>query len=322
MKAIRIHAPGGPEVMRLDDVPQPAPKTGEALVKVDAAGLNYIDVYFRSGLYKAEYPLTLGLEAGGTVTAVGPNVTEVKVGDKVAYTGVPGAYAEYAVVPAARLVVLPAGVSTRHGAAAMLQGMTAHYLATSTYPLKSGDTCLVHAAAGGVGLLLCQMAKMRGARVIGTVSTDEKAKLAREAGADEVIIYTRQDFEAEVKRLTGGKGLQVVYDAVGKTTWEKSLSSLAPRGLMALYGQSSGPIGTIDPGILNTKGSLFLTRPSLNHHIATREELVQRAGDVLGWIRDGKLKMRMEFEFPLKDAAEAHRALEGRQTTGKVLLVP
>jgi NADPH2:quinone reductase len=322
MKAIRIHGPGGPEVMRLDDVPQPEPKPGEAVVKVDAAGLNYIDVYFRSGLYKAEYPLTLGLEAGGTVTAVGPNVSEVKVGDKVAYTGVPGAYAEIAAVPAARLVVLPAGVSTRQGAAAMLQGMTAHYLATSTYPLKPGDTCLVHAAAGGVGLLLCQMAKMRGARVIGTVSTDDKAKLAREAGADEVIIYTRQDFEQEVKRLTGGKGLQVVYDAVGKTTWEKSLNSLAPRGLMALYGQSSGPIGTIDPGILNTKGSLFLTRPSLNHHIASREELVQRAGDVLGWIRDGKLKARMEFEFPLRDAAEAHRALEGRRTTGKVLLVP
>jgi NADPH2:quinone reductase len=322
MRAIRIHAAGGPEVMRLDDVAQPSPKAGEAIVKVDAAGLNYIDVYFRSGLYKAEYPLTLGLEAGGTVTAVGPNVTEVKVGDKVAYTGVAGAYAEYAAVPAARLVVLPSGVSTKQGAAAMLQGMTAHYLATSTYPLKKGDTCLVHAAAGGVGLLLCQMAKMRGARVIGTVSTDEKAKLAREAGADEVILYTRQDFEAEVKRLTDGKGLQVVYDAVGKTTWEKSLNSLAPRGLMALYGQSSGPIGTIDPGILNTKGSLFLTRPSLNHHIASREELSQRAGDVLGWIRDGKLKMRMEFEFPLKDAAEAHRALEGRQTTGKVLLVP
>jgi NADPH2:quinone reductase len=322
MKAIRIHAAGGPDVMRLDDVPQPAPKAGEALVKVDAAGLNYIDVYFRSGQYKAEYPLTLGLEAGGTVAAVGPNVSEVKVGDKVAYTGVPGAYAEFAVVPAARLVVLPAGVSTRHGAAAMLQGMTAHYLAISTYPLKAGDTCLVHAAAGGVGLLLCQIAKMRGARVIGTVSTDEKAKLAREAGADEVIIYTRQDFEAEVKRLTGNQGVQVVYDAVGKTTWEKSLNSLAPRGTMALYGQSSGPIGTIDPGILNTKGSLFLTRPSLNHHIASRAELTQRAGDVLGWIRDGKLKMRMEFEFPLKDAAAAHMALEGRQTTGKVLLVP
>ena len=322
MKAIRIHAPGGPEVMKLEDAPQSTPKAGEALVKVDAAGLNYIDVYFRSGQYKAEYPLVLGLEAGGTVTAVGPNVSEVKVGDKVAYTGVPGAYAEYAVVPAARLVVLPAGVSTKQGAAAMLQGMTAHYLACSTYPVKSGDTCLVHAAAGGVGLLLCQIAKMRGARVIGTVSTEEKAKLAREAGADETINYTTQDFEAEVKRLTGGKGLQVVYDAVGKTTWDKSVSSLAPRGMIALYGQSSGPIGQIDPQILNAKGSLFLTRPSLNHHIASREELLSRAGDVLGWIRDGKLRMRMEFEFPLKDAAEAHRALEGRKTTGKVLLLP
>ena len=322
MKAIRIHATGGPEVMRLDDIPQPVPKAGEAIVKVDAAGLNYIDVYFRSGLYKAEYPLTLGLEAGGTVTAVGPNVSEVKVGDKVAYTGVAGAYAEYAAVPAARLVVLPAGVSTKQGAAAMLQGMTAHYLACSTYPLKKGDTCLVHAAAGGVGLLLCQMAKMRGARVIGTVSTQEKAKLAREAGADETINYTTQDFEAEVKRLTDGKGVQVVYDAVGKTTWDKSLNSLAPRGLIALYGQSSGPIGQIDPQILNTKGSLFLTRPSLNHHIASRDELQSRANEVLGWIAGGKLRMRMEFEFPLKDAAEAHRALEGRKTTGKVLLVP
>ncbi len=322
MKAIRIHAAGGPEVMRLDDVPQPAPKAGEAIVKVDAAGLNYIDVYFRSGLYKAEYPLTLGLEAGGTVTAVGPNVSEVKVGDKVAYTGVAGAYAEYAAVPAARLVVLPAGVSTKQGAAAMLQGMTAHYLACTTYPLKKGDTCLVHAAAGGVGLLLCQMAKMRGARVLGTVSTEEKAKLAREAGADATINYATQDFEAEVKRLTDGKGVQVVYDAVGKTTWDKSINSLAPRGLIALYGQSSGPIGQIDPQILNTKGSLFLTRPSLNHHIASREELQSRAGEVLGWIAGGKLRMRMEFEFPLKDAAESHRALEGRKTTGKVLLVP
>jgi NADPH:quinone reductase len=322
MKAIRIHAAGGPEAMRLEDVAEPTPNAGEAVVKVDAAGLNYIDVYFRSGLYKADYPLTLGLEAGGTVTAVGPNVSEVKVGDKVAYTGVPGAYAQFAAVPAARLVVLPSGVSPRQGAAAMLQGMTAHYLACSTYPLKKGDTCLVHAAAGGVGLLLCQIAKMRGARVIGTVSTDEKAKLAREAGADETIIYTRQDFEAEVKRLTDGKGLQVVYDAVGKTTWDKSLNSLAPRGVIALYGQSSGPIGQIDPQILNTKGSLFLTRPSLNHHIASRDELQSRASEVLGWIRDGKLRVRMEFEFPLKDAGEAHRALEGRKTTGKVLLVP
>jgi NADPH2:quinone reductase len=322
MKAIRIHAAGGPEAMRLDDVPQPTPKAGEAIVKVDAAGLNYIDVYFRSGLYKAEYPLTLGMEAAGSVTAVGPNVSEVKVGDKVAYTGVAGAYAEYAAVPAARLVALPAGVSTKQGASAMLQGLTAHYLATSTYPLKKGDTCLVHAAAGGVGLLLCQMAKMRGARVLGTVSTDAKAKLAREAGADETINYTTQDFEAEVKRLTDGKGVQVVYDAVGKTTWDKSLNSLAPRGTIALYGQSSGPIGQIDPQILNVKGSLFLTRPSLNHHIATREELQSRSSEVLGWISAGKLKMRMEFEFPLKDAAAAHRALEGRQTTGKVLLIP
>ena len=322
MKAIRVHAAGGPEVLKLDDIPSPAPKAGEALVKVDAAGLNYIDVYFRTGMYKAELPLTLGMEAGGTVTAVGANVSEVKVGDKVAYTGVAGAYAEQAVVPSSKLVVLPSGVSTKQGAAAMLQGMTAHYLACSTYPLKKGDTCLVHAAAGGVGLLLCQIAKLRGARVIGTVSTDEKAKLARETGADETIIYTRQDFEAEVKRMTDGKGVQVVYDAVGKTTWDKSLNSLAPRGLIALYGASSGPIGQIDPQIFNAKGSLFLTRPSLGHYTATRDELLQRAGEVLGWVRDGKLKLRMEFEFPLKDAAEAHRALEGRKTTGKVLLTP
>jgi NADPH2:quinone reductase len=322
MKAVRVHTPGGPEVLQHEDVPEPRPKAGEAVVKVDAAGLNYIDVYYRSGLYKAELPMTLGMEAGGVVTAVGPNVTEVKVGDKVAYTGVPGAYAQYAAVPAQRLVILPAGVSTRQGAAAMLQGMTAHYLACSTYPLKKGDTCLVHAAAGGVGLLLCQIGKMRGARVIGTVSTEEKAKLAREAGADEVILYTKQDFEVEVKRLTSGKGVQVVYDSVGKTTFEKGFNCLAPRGMMVLYGQSSGPIGAFDPQILSAKGSVFLTRPSLFHHIATRDELLARAGDVLGWIRDGKLRLRTEFEFPLKDAAEAHRALEGRKTTGKVLLIP
>ena len=322
MKAVRIHAPGGPEVLTYEDAPQPAPKTGEAVVKVDAAGLNYIDVYFRTGAYKGEYPMTLGMEAGGTVSAVAPGVTDVQVGDKVAYTGVPGAYAEYAAVPAARLVKLPAGLSTKQGAAAMLQGMTAHYLACSTYPLKKGDTCLVHAAAGGVGLLLCQIAKMRGARVIGTVSTQDKAKLAREAGADEVILYTSQDFEAEVKRLTDGKGLQVVYDSVGKTTFDKSLNCLAPRGLLALYGQSSGPIGPLDVAVLGAKGSLFLTRPSLNAYIAAREELVQRSTELLGWIRDGKLRLRTEFEFPLKDAAEAHRALEGRKTTGKVLLVP
>ena len=322
MKAIRVNAPGGPEVLHYEDVADPTPKAGEATVKVDAAGLNYIDVYQRSGQYKLNLPLTLGLEAGGTVTAVGPNVTEVKVGDKVAYTGVAGAYAQYAAVPAARLVTLPAGLSTRQGAAAMLQGLTAHYLACSTYPLKSGDTCLVHAAAGGVGLLLCQIAKMRGARVIGTVSTEEKAKLAREAGASDVILYTRQDFEAEVKRLTDGKGLQVVYDSVGRTTFDKGFNCLAPRGMMALYGQSSGPIGPFDLGVLNAKGSLFVTRPSLNHHIITRADLVERSNELLGWIRDGKLKLRTEFEFPLKDAADAHRALEGRKTTGKVLLIP
>jgi len=322
MKAVRVHTPGGPDVMRYEDAPQPAPQAGEALVKVDAAGLNYIDVYFRSGQYKAPTPFTLGMEGAGTVAAIGVNVTEVKVGDKVAYTGVPGAYAEYAVVPSARLVALPAGLSTRHGAAMMLQGMTAHYLACSTYPLKAGDTCLVHAAAGGVGLLLCQIAKMRGARVIGTVSTDDKAKLAREAGADEVILYSKQDFVAEVKRITNGKGLQVVYDAVGKDTFDKGFDCLVPRGMMVLYGAASGPVGPFDLQILNAKGSLFVTRPSLNHHIASREELLQRAGELAGWIRDGKLKLRMEFEFPLKDAAEAHRALEGRKTTGKVLIIP
>jgi NADPH2:quinone reductase len=322
MKAIRIHGPGGPDVMRYEDVPEPTPRPGEAVVKVEAAGLNYIDVYYRTGLYKAEMPITLGLEGAGTVSAVGDGVRDVKVGDKVAYTGVPGAYAEFAAVPADRLVVLPAGVNTRQGACAMLQGMTAHYLVSTTWPLKPGDTCLVHAAAGGVGLLLCQMAKMRGARVIGTVSSEEKAKLAREAGAAEVILYTQQDFETEAKRITGGKGLHVVYDSVGKTTFEKGFNCLAPRGMMVLYGQSSGPVGTFDPGILAAKGSLFLTRPSLFAYTATREELVHRAGEVLGWIRDGKLRLRMEFEFPLKDVAEAHRQLEGRKTTGKVLLVP
>jgi NADPH:quinone reductase len=322
MKAIRIHGAGGPEALRYEDVPEPSPKAGEALVKIDAAGLNFIDVYYRTGLYKAEMPMTLGLEAGGAVTAVGTGVSEVKVGDQVAYTGVAGAYAEYAAVPAQRLVVLPAGVSTRQGAALMLQGLTAHYLACSTYPLKPGDACLVHAAAGGVGLLLCQIAKMRGARVIATVSTEEKAKLAREAGADDVILYTSQDFETEVKRLMGGKGLQVVYDSVGKTTFEKSLNCLALRGMIVLYGQSSGPIGMLDPQTLNAKGSLFFTRPGLLHHIATREELLQRTAEVAGWVRGGKLRLRIGLELPLKDAAESHRLLEGRKTTGKVLLIP
>jgi NADPH2:quinone reductase len=320
MKAIRVDRYGGPEVMQYQDVPEPQPKPGEAVVKVQSAGVNFIDVYYRSGIYKAELPFTPGMEAGGVVSAVGPDVAEVKVGERVAYTGVMGAYAEYAAVPAARLVALPEGLDARQGAAAMLQGMTAHYLATATYPLKPGDACLVHAAAGGVGLLLCQIAKMRGAHVIGTVSTEEKAALARAAGADEVILYTQEDFEAAVKRLREGRGVQVVYDSVGKTTFEKSLNCLAPRGYLVLFGQSSGSVGPFDPQVLNQKGSLFLTRPTLFHHMATRAELLERAGEVLGWIAAGTLKLRLEFEFPLREAADAHRALEGRQTTGKVLL--
>ena len=322
MKAMRIHANGGPEVLVLEDIPDPTPGPGEAVVKIEAAGLNYIDVYYRTGLYKAQLPLTLGHEGAGVVTAVGPNVTEVGVGDRVAYTGVPGAYAQMAAVPAARLVKLPDGVDGKSGAAAMLQGMTAHYLSHTTYPLKSGDWCLVHAAAGGVGLLLCQMAKMRGARVIGTVSTEAKAKLAREAGADEVILYTKQDFDTEVKRITAGAGVQVVYDSVGKTTFDKSLNCLAMRGMLVLYGQSSGPVPPFDPAILNQKGSLFLTRPSLFHYAGAREELLQRSGDVLGWVKAGKLKLRIDLTLSLAQAAEAHRQLEGRQTTGKVLLIP
>jgi NADPH2:quinone reductase len=291
-------------------------------VRLGACGVNYIDVYFRTGQYKAQLPLTLGLEGAGTVTAVGSGVTDVKVGDRVAWTGVAGSYAQVTVVPADRLVKLPDGLTFKDGAAAMLQGMTAHYLAVSTYPLKKGDSCLVHAAAGGVGLLLCQMAKMRGATVIGTVSTDEKAALAKVAGADHVIVYTKTDFEAEVKRLTGGAGVHVNYDGVGASTFDKGLNCLRPRGLMVLYGQASGPVPPLDLQILNARGSLFVTRPSLNHHIASREELLERAGDVLGWIRDGKLKLRLEHQFPLAEAAEAHRALEGRRTTGKILLIP
>ncbi len=322
MKAIRVHSPGGPEALRYEDVPQPAPGAGQVLVKVEAAGVNFVDVYQRTGLYKVALPFTLGQEAAGVVTAVGSGVSEVKVGDRVAYCHVMGAYAEYAVVPADRIVRLPEGVSTQQGAAAMLQGMTAYYLASATYPLKPGDVCLVHAAAGGVGLLLCQIAQLRGARVIGTVSTRAKATLAREAGAEDVILYTEQDFEVEVKRLTQGAGLQVVYDSVGKTTFDKGLNCLARRGLMVLYGQSSGPVGSFDPLLLSQKGSLFLTRPTLGDYIATRAELLQRAGEVLGWIKSGKLKLRIDHEFPLAQAAEAHRALEGRKTTGKVLLIP
>jgi len=322
MKAIRVQSPGGPEALRYEDVPQPSPAAAQVLVKVEAAGVNYIDVYQRTGLYKVATPFTLGQEAAGVVTAVGPGVTDPKVGDRVAYTSILGAYAEYAVVPADRVVVLPDGVTARQAAAALLQGMTAHYLACTTYPLKAGDTCLVHAAAGGVGLLLCQIASRRGARVIGTVSTREKAALAREAGARDVILYTEQDFEAEVKRLTNGLGLQVVYDSVGKTTFEKGLNCLTPRGMMVLYGQSSGPIGSFDPQVLSQKGSLFLTRPTLAHYVATRAELVARAGEVLSWVKSGTLKVRIEHEFSLAETAEAHRALEARKTTGKLLLIP
>lgn len=321
MNAIRIHSTGGPEVLRFEDVPAPVVGAGQVLVKIAAAGVNFIDVYQRTGQYRVPLPFTPGQEAAGTVTAVGAGVTDVHVGDRVAYATVLGAYAEFSAVPADRVVPLPDGVDAKVGAAAMLQGMTAHYLATSVYPLRPGDTCLVHAAAGGAGLLLCQIAKMRGARVIGTVSTPEKAALARAAGADDVILYTERDFEAEVKRLTG-KGVQVVYDSVGRTTFEKGLNVLAPRGMMVLFGQSSGAVAPLDPQVLNQKGSLVLTRPTLHHFTATRAELLARAGDVLGWIRSGKLTVRIGLELPLDQAAEAHRRLEARGTTGKVLLLP
>lgn len=322
MKAIRIHSLGGPEVMKLEEVPDPQPGEGQAVVRVEAAGVNYVDVYFRTGLYKVALPFTPGQEAAGTVAAVGPGVTEVAVGDRVAYTGIQGTYAELAVAPAARLVKIPDGITTHQAAAAMLQGITAHYLATSTYPLKPGDVCIVHAAAGGVGQLLCQIAKLRGARVFGTVSTEEKARIARGAGADEVILYSQQDFSAEAKRLNGGKGVQVIYDGVGRATFEKGLDTLAPRGLMALFGQASGPVPPFDPSILNQKGSLYLTRPSMGHYIAGRDELMWRAGEVLGWIAQGKLRLSIDRELPLADAAEAHRVLEGREAMGKVLLIP
>ena len=322
MQAIRVHAPGGPEALCLDDIPRPEPAAGEALVRLEAAGVNFIDVYQRSGLYRIPLPATLGQEGAGVVAAVGPGVSELREGDRVAYTSVLGSYAEYSVVPADRLVRLPDGVSTRDGAAAMLQGLTAHYLATSTYPLEPGDRCVVHAAAGGVGLLLVQMAKLLGAFVIGTVSTEEKARLAREAGADEVIRYTEQDFVAETRRITGGEGVEVIYDSVGRTTFERGLDLLVPRGMMVLFGQSSGPVAPLDPQLLNQKGSLFLTRPTLGHYVATRDELLARADELFGWIEAGAVKLRIEHEFALADAARAHRELEGRRTTGKVLLVP
>jgi NADPH:quinone reductase len=322
VQAIRVQQTGGPEVLRYERVERPSAGAGQALIKVEAVGLNFIEVYQRTGLYRVPLPFTPGSEAAGTVVEVGPGVNDVRVGDRVVSQSCAGSYAEFALAPAERLVKLPNGVSTRLGAAVMLQGMTAHYLACSTFPLRSGHTCLVHAAAGGVGLLLCQIARSRGARVIGTVSTDEKASLAREAGAHDVILYTQQDFQVETMKLTGQSGVDVVYDSVGRTTFAKGFDCLAPRGMMVLYGQSSGPVGPFDPQILNQKGSLFLTRPTVGHYVATRAELLERASVVLGWVEDGSLQVRVGREFPLAAAAEAHSELEGRKTTGKVLLIP
>jgi NADPH:quinone reductase len=322
MKAIQVKQPGGPEAMELVELPVPQPKANEAVVELAASGVNFIDVYFREGRYKAPLPIVLGQEGAGVVSAVGSATTSVSKGDRVAWCGLLGSYAEYAAVPADRLVRVPDGVTDQQAAAAMLQGMTAHYLSHDTYPLKRGETALVHAAAGGVGLLLGQMAHHIGARVIATVSTDEKAKLAREAGADEVILYTQADFEAETKRLTGGKGVDVVYDSVGKTTFEKGLNILRPRGYMVLFGGSSGAVPPFDLIALSQKGSLYVTRPTLHHYIATREELVARSSAVFGRIAAGTLKLRIEHIYPLAEAQRAQRDLEGRKTTGKLLLIP
>ena len=322
MKAIQIQQTGGPEVLQLAELPIPEPGPGQALIRVEATGVNFIEIYFRKGVYKSSLPLVPGSEAAGTVEELGPGVTGFKAGEAVASVSVLGSYAEYALVAAASLVKVPAGLTMEQAAAAMLQGMTAHYLAYSTFPLKPGETALVHAAAGGVGLLLTQMAKRIGARVIATVSTEEKAELAREAGASDVILYTEQEFEPAVKRLTGGKGVDVVYDSVGKTTFESSLNCLRPRGLLALFGASSGPVPPFDLIQLSGKGSLFVTRPTLWHYIATRAELEWRAGEVLGWAAKGKLKLRTEHLYPLAEAAQAQSDLEARKTTGKVLLEP
>jgi NADPH:quinone reductase len=322
MKLIQIAKNGGPEEMKLVDAPVPSPGPKQALVKVAASGVNFIDVYFRTGLYKADLPFTPGNEAAGTVEAVGPDVTEVQPGDRVAYAMNRGSYAEYTVVPSAQLVKIPDGLDFVTAAAAMLQGMTAHYLTHSTFPLKSGDTCLIHAAAGGAGRLAVQMAKMLGATVYGTAGTDEKAAIARSAGADEVIVYTRDDFVSEIKRLTNNRGVDVVYDSVGAGTFLKGLDIISPRGMMVLFGQSSGAVPPFDPSILNQKGSLFLTRPSLAHHCLTREELLWRAGDVLGWIASGRLEIRIDSTYALADAPQAHRNLESRKSAGKLILVP
>ena len=322
MNAIQIRETGGPEVLSLVDLPIPEPGPGQVLIRVEAIGMNFIEIYFRKGQYKATLPIVPGSEAAGTVEECGPGVNHFKPGDMVASTAVLGSYAEYALVPAAQLVNVPAKLTPEQAAAAMLQGMTAHYLAYSTWPLKAGDTCLIHAGAGGVGLLLTQMAVRLGARVITTVSTKEKAELSREAGATDTILYLAKDFVAEVKRLTGGKCVDVVYDSVGKTTFEGSLNCLRPRGMLALFGGSTGAVPPFDPIQLSSKGSLFMTRPTLWHYVATREELEWRAGEVLGWVADGTLKLRMEHVYPLRDAGKAQDDMEGRKTTGKILLEP
>ena len=322
MKAIRVEEFGGPGKLRLVELPEPQAAPGQLVVQVEAAGVNFIDVYHRTGLYPNPLPLVLGQEGAGRVTAVGAGVTGFREGDRVAWANLPGSYAERVLLPAERVVAVPAGLDQRSAAAVMLQGMTAHYLCTDTYPLAPGRTCLVHAAAGGVGLLLVQMAKARGARVLGTVGSPEKARLAREAGADETILYDQEDFREAVKRHTGGRGVDVVYDSVGRSTWEGSLDSLAPRGMLVFFGNASGPVPPIEPLLLTRKGSLFLTRPSLGHYVADRASLEARAAAVLGAVLDGSLAVRVDRSFPLAQAAEAHRALEARETTGKLLLLP
>lgn len=320
MRAIRVHEYGSPEVMRLEEIDLPEPGPGEVRVMLETAGVNFVDTYQRSGQYNMSLPYTPGSEGGGVVDTLGPEVEGLAPGDPVAYAMQLGAYADYAVVPAWKLVPVPPGVNLLTATAAMLQGMTAHYLTHDTYPIQSGDTALIHAAAGGVGLLLVQLAKLRGARVIGTVSTGEKELLAREAGADEIIRYTERDFEDEVRRLTDGRGVDVVYDSVGRDTFYKSLNCLRPRGYMVLFGQSSGAVEPIDPQILNQKGGLFLTRPALHHYNHDRAEVLRRANDLFDWIGSGQLSVRIDKTFPLAEAAEAHRYLESRQSKGKMLL--
>ena len=322
MKAIRVASFGGPEVLEVRDIPAPSAPPGHVLVRIRATGANFIEIYQRTGLYPVQLPWTPGGEGAGEVEAVGSGVKTLRVGDRVASVQMLGSYAEVAVVPEERAVVVPDGLDLESAAAALLQGMTAHYLVYSTFPLRQGQSCLVHAAAGGVGLLLTQLAKRRGARVLGTVGTDEKARLAREAGADEVIVYTREDFVARVREATGGRGVDVVYDSVGQATFDKSLECLAPLGMLALFGQSSGVVAPINPSVLAQKGSLFLTRPILFHYVAERARLEWRANEILGLVKDGSLKLRIGRRYPLAEASEAHRALAARETSGKVLLLP